>query len=154
VVSLIRTEAVVRAMGQVAKDGTWGMVTNFIWMSVHHSQQLIPLLTMISLVELWLGITCTCLPTLHTFVKRQWAARCAKINANKRGDGMPEHQWIGLEETPEKPSSGAKSIPVVKILDSKSHGSDSSMARTIVCEEDSLPPASQSKTRSTTFSAV
>ncbi|EUC46078.1 hypothetical protein COCMIDRAFT_93891 [Bipolaris oryzae ATCC 44560] len=138
VVSLIRVEAVVRGMGKIAKDGTWAMVTNFIWI----------------LVEMWMGVICTCLPTLHTFVKNRWAARCAKLVAKNNGNAMPEHQWIGLQDTPERPSSASKPVAVVNFLDSKSHGSDSSMARTIVCEEASLPPASHSNTRSTEVLAV
>ncbi|KAF2820097.1 hypothetical protein CC86DRAFT_374790 [Ophiobolus disseminans] len=66
VISLIRLEAVVRGMHTNAVDGTWGMVTNFIWL----------------LVEMWLGIVCTCLPTLHAFMRR----RTIKRERNAKND--------------------------------------------------------------------
>ncbi|KAH9863557.1 hypothetical protein J1614_009489 [Plenodomus biglobosus] len=59
VVSLIRVEQVVSGMHVVPTDGTWGMVANFIWL----------------LIEMWLGIICTCLPILYTFVRTQILAK-------------------------------------------------------------------------------
>ncbi|UPX19597.1 uncharacterized protein EKO05_0009855 [Ascochyta rabiei] len=55
VVSLIRVEQVVHGMKIVPTDATWGLVANFIWL----------------LVEMWLGIVCTCLPIIYTFVRTQ-----------------------------------------------------------------------------------
>ncbi|USP75496.1 hypothetical protein yc1106_02770 [Curvularia clavata] len=150
VVSLIRTEAIVRGMREVATDATWGMVLNFIWMFVHHTLYLINAIANISsLVEMWLGIICTCIPTLHTFIKNRRAARSTQDNANMPGHGMPEHQWIGLEDTPEK-ASDAKRSPRVDILDSKSHGSNSSATQSILYAETALPSLSHANTRSTT----
>jgi hypothetical protein len=137
VVSLIRTEAIVRGMRQVSTDATWGMVLNFIWI----------------LVEMWLGIICTCIPTLHTFIKNWRAARSTQNNADRPGNGIPEHQWIGLEDTPEKPSD-AKRSPRVDILESKSHESNSSATRSIICEEIALPSITHANTRSTADSPV
>ncbi|KAF2853633.1 hypothetical protein T440DRAFT_312956 [Plenodomus tracheiphilus IPT5] len=59
VVSLIRVEQVVKGMNVVPTDGTWGMVANFIWL----------------LIEMWLGIICTCLPILYTFFRTQFLTK-------------------------------------------------------------------------------
>ncbi|KAH7067116.1 hypothetical protein FB567DRAFT_259816 [Paraphoma chrysanthemicola] len=56
VVSLIRVQIVVKGMHTTTVDGTWGMVANFNWL----------------LIEMWLGIVCTCLPALHTFFRRRF----------------------------------------------------------------------------------
>ncbi|KAH7339211.1 hypothetical protein BKA66DRAFT_544228 [Pyrenochaeta sp. MPI-SDFR-AT-0127] len=53
VVSLIRVQIVIKGMHSTAMDGTWGMVANFIWL----------------LIEMWMGIVCTCLPAIHKFVR-------------------------------------------------------------------------------------
>ncbi|KAH8728278.1 hypothetical protein GQ44DRAFT_702086 [Phaeosphaeriaceae sp. PMI808] len=52
VVSLIRVQIVVEGMNTVPLDGTWGMVANFNWL----------------LIEMWLGIICTCLPAAYTYI--------------------------------------------------------------------------------------
>lgn len=53
VVSIIRMKIVIDGMYTTALDGTWGMVANFIWI----------------LIEMWLGIICACLPSVHSFVR-------------------------------------------------------------------------------------
>lgn len=65
VVSLIRVEQVVRGMHIVNTDGTWAMVSNFIWL----------------LIEMWLGIICTCLPIIYTLVRTQFLAKRAPDNS-------------------------------------------------------------------------
>lgn len=143
-------------MSKVASDSTWGMVLNFIWMLVCPFWYLIHAIADTgSLVEMWLGIICTCIPTLHTFIKNRWTAQSAKTNANNiRDNGMPQHPWIGLQDTPENPAARAKPSVHVDILDSKSHSSNSMASRSIVCEEVVLPHDSKINARSKADSTV
>lgn len=59
VVSLIRVQTVVKGMNSIPTDGTWGMVANFIWL----------------LIEMWLGILCTCLLSLHNFIRAHFKSK-------------------------------------------------------------------------------
>lgn len=78
-VSLIRVSQVVKGMNNNPTDGTWGMVTNFIWMYVDTRPACLPPANKHRLVEMWLGIICTCLPILYTFFRTRLLA--------KRGSG-------------------------------------------------------------------
>lgn len=71
-VSLIRVQIVVKGMHTTTVDGTWGMVANFNWLYVrsHFLSRLVAQLC--RLIEMWLGIICTCLPALHTFFRRRF----------------------------------------------------------------------------------
>lgn len=106
-----------------------------------------------SLVEVWMGIICTCLPTLHTFVKRQCAARRARANAGSPGGEVPDHYWIGLNDTPGGKPPGTKRVSQIGVIESKGNDPDLVTYRTVVCWEDSLGSASLSDARSATSTA-
>ncbi|EDU48056.1 conserved hypothetical protein [Pyrenophora tritici-repentis Pt-1C-BFP] len=118
VVSLIRVHAVVRDMHKIATDGTWAMVMNFIWI----------------LVEMWMGIICTCLPTTHTFVKKYF---CAPVPTPT--PGVQNVNWVALEvgsnRSPMKDSRDRTS-------ESKNHDHDFATFRSIECDERALASAS------------
>ncbi|KAF1835918.1 hypothetical protein BDW02DRAFT_264401 [Decorospora gaudefroyi] len=73
VVSLIRLETVVHGMLTAATDVTWVLATNFTWL----------------VVEMWLGIICTCLPTLYTFIRKRFGNQ-----ADKPTTGDQNIHWI------------------------------------------------------------
>lgn len=106
-----------------------------------------------SLVEMWLGIICTCLPTLHTFVKKQWAARRARANADNPGGEVHDHHWIGLNDTPKQQHLGTKGVSHIGVIESKKHDPNLVTYRPVVYDEDSLGSASHSDARSATSTA-
>ncbi|CAA9960528.1 hypothetical protein PTMSG1_03930 [Pyrenophora teres f. maculata] len=118
VVSLIRVHAVIRDMHKIATDGTWAMVMNFIWI----------------LVEMWMGIICTCLPTMHTFVKRHF---CAPDPTPV--PGVQNVNWVPLEvgsnRSPMKDSREKSS-------ESKNYDHDFATFRSVECDERALASAS------------
>lgn len=61
---------VIDGMHSIPLDGTWGMVANFIWMSVILACHDWSLAYMRRLAEMWLGIICACLPAVHSFFVR------------------------------------------------------------------------------------
>lgn len=94
VISLIRVQIVVKGMNIVPVDGTWGMVANFIWL----------------LLEMWLGIICTCLPLLYTFTRTQFVGKhvfSAKVAFPAARD--PNSDQAGHNAPVQVPDSGIDS---------------------------------------------
>ncbi|KAL7773986.1 hypothetical protein CFE70_003955 [Pyrenophora teres f. teres 0-1] len=86
------------------------------------------------LVEMWMGIICTCLPTMHTFVKRHF---CAPDPTPV--PGVQNINWVPLEvgsnRSPMKDSREKSS-------ESKNYDHDFATFRSVECDERALASAS------------
>lgn len=86
-----------------------------------------------SLIEMWMGVICTCLPTMHTFVKRRFCA------PNPPTPGVQNVNWVALE-------AGSNRSPIKDsregASESKSHDHDFATFRSVECDERALASAS------------
>jgi len=86
-----------------------------------------------SLLEMWMGVVCTCLPTVHTFVKKHFCT------PDPPTPGVQNVNWVALE-------AGSNRSPIKdsreRASESKSHDHDFATFRSVECDERALAAAS------------